>query len=175
MKTPRYTIYVAPGIILLEGCALVSVAGDYFEPSSSPGTERVLEASVVALIVLVGLTCFLWAAAVWSRGTRFTIRTLMIVIATIASALGCVVERHSRFSRLAAFHKSCFVEIQDLQVFRLQGPCEAGCIINGRPVSFREGRYVAALNAWHEELSQKYSLAAKFPWLPVARDAPRPE
>lgn len=103
---------------------------------------------------------------------RFTIRSLMIAVAVVGTVLGVVLERRSRFLRLAEYHRSQIVGAHLVQaLMRNRGCVTYWMDANGRTVSSAQ----PAKDQWHNELSSKYLLAARCPWLPVEGDPPEPE
>lgn len=81
---------------------------------------------------------------------RFRVRTMMVVVATVAIVLGAKVglmRRADHFHQLAEYHK------------------------------YQAMRYV--LNDphgnWHWDMARKYRSAKKRPYLPVAPDQPKPK
>lgn len=90
---------------------------------------------------------------------RFTVRRLMVAVAIVGVVLAIWVgleRRRARFERLFSYHNG------------LTGPAYRRSFDPFRP-GFR-----TAKGRWHHELSQKYGLAARNPWLPVAPDPPEP-
>lgn len=79
---------------------------------------------------------------------RFTVRGLMIAVATFAAALGVLAERRAGFLRIAQGHGAA------------RRPLIPMCNILD--------------TWWHGEMEQKYERAARSPWLPVAPDPPSP-
>jgi hypothetical protein len=103
---------------------------------------------------------------------RFTIRWLMIAVAVVGTVLGVVLERRSRFLRLADYHRSQIVGAHRVQALMRNGGCVTFWMdAKGRTVSSPQ----EAKDRWHTELSSKYVLAARCPWLPVESDPPEPE
>ncbi|MBV9510926.1 MAG: hypothetical protein JO303_11665 [Caulobacteraceae bacterium] len=110
------------------------------------------------------------------RLPRYRVRTLMIAVA-IAGAVGgawtALGRRRERFERLGWYHRGQVVSI----LFGAPGadgryvyePTDHGQ--SGELITARQKR----LDRWHEAMAQKYWQAARYPWLPVARDPPRPE
>jgi hypothetical protein len=102
----------------------------------------------------------------------------MILTAAIAIPLGVAVERRSRFSRLAAQHRSQIVECEEWGVHRRLGSevnYRVFYCVDGEAVPWRRFRVARDLNEWHGLLAQKYERAAARPWLPVERDPPPPQ
>jgi hypothetical protein len=81
-----------------------------------------------------------------------TTRRWMIAVAVVAlawAAGAALIERSGRFARIA----------QEYDTFIGGGPV---------PASAEEGN-------WRMEMGRKYRRAARYPWLPVGPDPPRPE
>lgn len=105
---------------------------------------------------------------------RFTIRTIMVAVALIAVPLGMCAERTSRFIRLADWND---VRAGDLQV---HNECCGSFALyidakNGRILEPAEGRRREILWEWHRDIAEKYRAAARYPWLPVEPDPPKPQ
>jgi hypothetical protein len=94
------------------------------------------------------------------RRLRFTVRSLMVVVALVAFACW-VGQRHARFRALAADHESRMIRLAIISMMRIG-------------IAFdRAGRRVEPWESdWHEAMAQKYRRAARFPWLPIAPDPP---
>ena len=91
---------------------------------------------------------------------RFTVRGMMIAVAVVAVALGMLVERRQRFGRIASNHRN--------QAGRWFASLE-------RSGGSGDLSYEGAIFGWHMKKHLKYEHAARYPWLPVAPDAPEPE
>jgi hypothetical protein len=87
---------------------------------------------------------------------RFTVRRLMIAVAIIGSALGILIERSERFRWIAVHRRG-----------------EVPLLPRIKPVGMDDKRW--RLFEWHESMARKYEHAARYPWLPVAPDAPQPK
>lgn len=110
----------------------------------------------------------------------FRIRTMMVVVAAIATAIGCAREviRLSRLSwsyrgradTCAYLERSMQRDIQDIDTGRL-APREdfSQAEIDDMAKLFRKRI------PYFRAMSRKYDYAARHPWLPVAPDAPKPE
>ena len=93
---------------------------------------------------------------------RFTVRRLMIAVAVVGIILGPYTtcrNRAARFDERCEWH---YRRIDEL----LRG------VYYGDDAAWRR---VAARAAWHTEMHEKYDLASRRPWLPVAPDPPEPE
>jgi len=96
----------------------------------------------------------------------------MIAVAVVGVVIGSVLERRSRFLKLAEYHRSQIVGAPF--VIAMRAP-DRVCVelwmdAQGRAVSPQE----IVKDQWHSQLSSKYLGAAARPWLPVERDPPRP-
>ncbi len=101
---------------------------------------------------------------------RFTIRWFMITVAVLGTVLG-VMERRSRLLRLAEYHRSEIVDAHLVHALMRNRACVTYWVdAKGRTVSSKQ----QAKNRWHSDLSSKYVLAARCPWLPVELDPPEP-
>ena len=91
---------------------------------------------------------------------RFRIRTLLFAVA-LAAVLLALNDRRVKFEGIAEQHRRDAVR--------------------GRPVrilSFRPRVGVPILSPrheWHDAMADKYSRAARYPWLPAGPDPPEPE
>lgn len=93
---------------------------------------------------------------------RLKVRHVMVGIALVAIALA-LVERHSRFKRIAEYHGS--------QVSIWHGvspPTTVLRLADSEPLP-------PTSDDWHFEMKQKCEWAAAHPWLPVRPDPPVPE
>ena len=88
---------------------------------------------------------------------RMTTRWLMVVVAIIAVGCAMVVSlverRRARFARIADRHVAVF-----LTPAQIRDP---------------ERRSASRLD-WHSKMAGKYLQAARYPWLPVEPDPPKP-
>jgi hypothetical protein len=96
-------------------------------------------------------------------------RRRMIAVALVALVLSAVLERRSRFLRLAEYHRSQVDGV--LYVFVIPKP-DRVCVdywidAQGRQISSQQVQ-------WHDRLSFKYRDPAARPWLPVEPDPPPP-
>ena len=91
---------------------------------------------------------------------RFTLRRGMIAVAVIGVAAS-LYERHVRFARLAAYHRDKAIVGRP---FLIATYLQSGTA--GIPSPYHER---------HDSLAEKYERAARYPWLPVAPDPPKPE
>ena len=84
------------------------------------------------------------------RLPRFRLRTLMVAVAIAAVVLGTCIERHRRFSRIAAHHRA-----------------ELGKHLGRlKRVSFRDDDPDMIRLEWRWGMMSKYERAARHPWLP---------
>jgi hypothetical protein len=81
---------------------------------------------------------------------RFTVRRMMVAVAILGLSLGFLAERRARFLRVAAQHKSQ----------------------TDWPWAFHLPPGVVSYDI---EMQLKYERAARYPWLPVEPDPPRPK
>jgi hypothetical protein len=98
---------------------------------------------------------------------QFTIRWVMLAVASAATILGAAVElqrRHDRFLRLAEHH-----EASSSITFSCGKRCS---ITNGLGEDVR--RWSNARIGWHRRLGEKYRRAASSHWLPAEPDPPEP-
>src|SRR3954464_961716 len=94
---------------------------------------------------------------------RFTVRGMMAAVAIVGALSGCLIERHTRFRRMAAQHAN--QKSRPWPSHTLGGDAEVD-----RYMLRMIGKY-----RWHDRLEPKYERAARYPWLPVAPDPPEPE
>jgi hypothetical protein len=104
---------------------------------------------------------------------RFTVRRMMAAVAVLALFFG-ILEREFRFQRLAEYHF--------LRAFPSIGADDHGGMLvtsdgektvwveaaTGTPITRARAR-------WHEILQDKYRKAARYPWLPIDPDPPKPK
>ena len=89
---------------------------------------------------------------------RLCIRTLMVVVGLVAVVLGLgseLVRRRDSCRERAALHRTRFLHL----------------LLSQSEPSAKNARLVL----WHEQMQEKYALAAHRPWLPVPPDPPEPE
>ena len=86
---------------------------------------------------------------------RMTTRRWMIAVAVVA--ILCLEARRRSFASLAAYHESGWV-----------------VVITILPVMDVD-EYLRRMSEWHAALARKYRHAARYPWLPVEPDLPRPD
>jgi len=102
---------------------------------------------------------------------RRTILSLMIAVAVVGTVLGFLMERRSRFQRLAAQHSAQIIGVtRGSPVGRNEICHDWWCDAQGEPLSPEQH----AKEQWHRELASKYLLAAREPWLSVEPDPPEP-
>ena len=100
---------------------------------------------------------------------RFTIRHVMVLVALVGLVLGMIVEgerRRTRFRIIAAEHLE-----QSMRYFVLFGGGDSE--YQRRSMQLWDDMY-SPIVAYHVNLHEKYEWAARFPWLPVASDPPKP-
>jgi hypothetical protein len=91
---------------------------------------------------------------------RFTIASLMIAVAVTGTALGTVMERRSRFLRIAEQHRSQIVGAQEVLALGRDRICRRYWMdAKGNVVSATQ----AAKDNWHSRMSEKYLFAASQP------------
>jgi hypothetical protein len=91
---------------------------------------------------------------------RFTVRWLIIAVAIVGVLFGLVIERQSRFRKLASHHQAECEKLLKMPIIMFAGSSDD-------PVMRRL--------EWSYPMKLKYESAARYPWLPVAPDAPEPE
>ena len=84
---------------------------------------------------------------------QFRISLLAWTVVMVALACSCVIRR-SQFLALAEFHR-----LRTKQIGH-----------NGRWSDFRGGSVYDYESAWHQDLSNLYARAARYPWLPVGKE-----
>jgi hypothetical protein len=107
---------------------------------------------------------------------RYRVWTLMIAV-VIAGAVGgewtALERRRERFERLGWYHRDQVVSIL------FGAPRADGRYVNEPTHHGQRGELITErqqrLDRWHEALAQKYWQAARYPWLPVPPDMPRPD
>ena len=104
------------------------------------------------------------------RRVRFSVRSLMITVAVVGTALGSIMERRARFLRLAKHHNAQVVGLSHRWVMRSNGVCrEMWVDAKGNSSSALQ----AAKDVWNRQLASKYLIAASRPWAPVDEDPPK--
>jgi hypothetical protein len=109
---------------------------------------------------------------------RFTVRQMMVAVATLAIVLGVWLwgeRRRAHFYDLAEWHRHHVLCV----IVKTPGPDGKWVYETtymprkkGDPrVPLRQQR----ISAWHREIGLKYWQAARHPWLPVQPDPPGPE
>ncbi len=94
---------------------------------------------------------------------RFTVRRLMVAVAIVAVVLGVGIElelRHRRFDSISSEYNLMSL----LYAFD----------VKYRPDAWGQA-HAARQFAWHKAMSEKYRRAARYPFLPVPADPPKPE
>ncbi len=95
----------------------------------------------------------------------------MIAVAVTGTPLGTIMERRSRFLRLAAQHRSQFVGVQEVSAMGGDRICRHYWMdANGNVVSATQ----AAKYEWHGRMAEKYFVAASQPWCPLGGDPAEP-
>lgn len=102
---------------------------------------------------------------------RFTVRSMMVVVVIVAVSIWAkfrVDSRRTHFIQLVRhYHEKRFAA----SAFSYSGP---GRAIMEERMKADESRRVNA-SAYYSDLIRKYERAARYPWLPVASDPPKPE
>ena len=91
---------------------------------------------------------------------RCTVRRLMVAVAIVGVVLGVMIERNSRFRKLASLHQAECEKLLKMPIIMFAGSSDD-------PVMRRL--------EWHYPMKLKYERAARYPWLPAAPDPPEPE
>ena len=101
------------------------------------------------------------------RMPRFTIRGMMLAIATAATALGLVMHRRQDCLRAADEHRARAqqAEIEVEKILRIHDDDYSSFIS-----LYEYGR----THRHHVQQAGKYRRAARFPWLPIEADPPEP-
>ena len=97
------------------------------------------------------------------RLPRMTTRRWMVAVAVVAVACAATIalmERSRRFAHIARHHAGALPVISYVD------------IVSGDETRLSWGRCVTS---WHAQMAKKYQYAARYPWLPVEPDPPRPE
>ena len=94
---------------------------------------------------------------------QFTVRWLMVAVATLGLALGLAARRQRLLSMGTRHHR-----LMMRGAIKLTGRIGP----DGRTGPFYR---LTALGLWHWKIGQKYERAARCPWLPVELDSPEPE
>ena len=101
---------------------------------------------------------------------RFSVMSLMIVVAVVGSAMGSIMERRARFLRLAEHHNAQVVGVRHGWAMGSNRVCrEVWVDAKGHSSSALQ----AAKDVWHRQLASKYLIAASRPWAPVDEDPPK--
>ena len=101
---------------------------------------------------------------------RFSVMSLMIVVAVVGSALGSIMERRARFLRLAENHNAQVVGVRHRWAMRSNGVCREEWVDAKGNLS---SALQAAKDVWHRQIASKYLMAASRPWAPVNEDPPK--
>jgi hypothetical protein len=98
---------------------------------------------------------------------------MMVAVAIVGTIAGILIERHARFSRLAAFHRSYLPGLRILEASGTGSPLDrlAWRDQDGKVVSTGEILH----DYWRCLMASKYEYASRYPWLPVEPDPPEPE
>jgi hypothetical protein len=88
---------------------------------------------------------------------RFTVQQLMVAVAIVGLVLGIMIERQTRFRKIAAHHRAEFEKIIQMNAHPFAGSSEEAVRLE-----------------WHESMRLKYESAARNPWLSVEPDSPEP-
>jgi hypothetical protein len=101
------------------------------------------------------------------RSPRFRLRTLMAAVAVAGVGLGLWTGLHRRarrFQGLAEYHR--MRSTAGVSPLNPRGPTVVNFLWEETP---------RARASWHSAMADKYTYAARSPWLPVAPDPPPPE
>jgi hypothetical protein len=90
------------------------------------------------------------------RLPRMTTRRWMVAMVIVAVALEGTMERRNRFRKITDYHRAESKKLAS----RLK--CFAMTELDWQPIE------------WHEWMRLKYDRAARYPWLPLEPDPPRP-
>ena len=102
---------------------------------------------------------------------QFTILSLMMAVALVGTVLGLIIERRSRFLRLAEHHRLQIVGVLSGNGMGRDRICRYVWLdAQGKPLSHEQ----IENDRWHRELSLKYLLAVRQLRLPVEPDPPEP-
>jgi hypothetical protein len=102
------------------------------------------------------------------RLPRFSLRTLMVAVATIGLLVGLGIEGERRRKHF---------RMEQIDHYMCKGDAERERHIFSNPVVLDPGR-IAVLDlriAYHEQMARKYAWAERYPWLPVWPDPPEPK
>src|SRR5438093_482947 len=94
---------------------------------------------------------------------QFRLRTLMIAVAVVGSVIGSAIElsrRSERFRTIAAYHAA----LAEGEVERVSCPEYPGYCYRA-----------TSLGRWRWGIVRKYEHGARYPWLPLALDPPKPD
>lgn len=113
---------------------------------------------------------------------RFTIRQMMIIVATLAATFGLAISvirsSHSAaiYQQRVREHASQASLCRDLSEKADRFWTERVHAKDPENWEYREAaEWVRRLCDYHELMTQKYERAARYPWLPVEPDPPMPE
>jgi hypothetical protein len=95
---------------------------------------------------------------------------MMMIVAIIALSLWAKFQIEARRSRFSQLVRQYYDQRMVASAFSYSGP---GGAVMERLLKAYEVRRAAA-SAYYTELIQKYERAARYPWLPVAPDPPKP-
>jgi hypothetical protein len=104
-----------------------------------------------------------------SPRVRFTVRWMMVAVAVLA-VLFSVAERHFRFQRLGDYHfRKQFVDVGCFGMMVTRDGEKTVWVeaSTATPITLAEAR-------WHGALHEKYQKAARYPWVSVEPDSPKP-
>jgi hypothetical protein len=105
---------------------------------------------------------------------RFTLREMMIAVAITAAVLGFVLERRTRFRSLSNefLKKRGELGLSDLEMHLYFLPAQGDP--NEHHDRERASHPIIEYARYHDQMTDKYKLAASQPWLPVESDPPPP-
>jgi hypothetical protein len=102
---------------------------------------------------------------------RFTVRSLMVVVAVVALSIWAKLQLDARSTYFRQLVARYYDKRYAAAAFGYSGP--GGAIMEARLKADEVRR--AKASAYYSNLIQKYERAARYPWLPVASDPPKPD
>jgi len=102
---------------------------------------------------------------------RFKVRSMMVVVAIVALSIWATFQIDARRTHFSHLVQGYYERRLAASAFAYSGP---GGAVMERLMKAEEARRAEA-SAYYTGLIQKYERAARYPWLPVAPDAPNPK